>query len=108
MKKWLAIYLLWLGLVVTGIYYLTTLPRYQAPPIPANRDAKLWRRGEIMYKTRCTTCHNADPSKPGTVGPALRGVPEELIKERLSKGKSPMPAFPNLLWLTPSFYEYLR
>jgi hypothetical protein len=57
--------------------------------------------------TYCVVCHNADPSKDGTTGPALAGSSEELLKARvLSQGYPPgykpkrttktMPVYPQV------------
>lgn len=100
--------LAWAAAMGVGLYFLSSMPKYEVPQAPADRDAKLWNRGRVMYQARCTSCHNSNPDLHGSVGPALRGVPEELLRDRLSHGKGGMPAFPNLVWLAPSLREYLR
>ena len=40
-------------------------------------------QGRRVYMTYCVVCHNADPSKDGTNGPALAGSSEELLKTRV-------------------------
>lgn len=91
-----------------GVYALHKIPKYEPPAAPADRNAQLWNRGRIMYQARCITCHNSNPDLMGSVGPALRGVPEELLKDRFTNGKGGMPAFPHYVWLVPAFREYLR
>ena len=39
----------------------------------------LMERGKHYYKNVCTACHNGDPSKDGTLGPAVAGSDAELI-----------------------------
>ncbi len=64
-------------------------------------------RGERVYRNVCITCHNADPSKDGVVGPAVAGSSRELLEARVVRGEFPpgytpkqpggaMPAFPYL------------
>jgi mono/diheme cytochrome c family protein len=40
-------------------------------------------RGKKVYAANCIACHNADPTKPGPVGPALKGSSRELIEARV-------------------------
>lgn len=64
-------------------------------------------QGEVVYRTNCIACHNTDPSKDGSVGPAIAGSSKELLKARLVDGNYPagytpkrdshlMPQFPYL------------
>lgn len=75
---------------------------------PISANVQLWNKGRIVYRMRCISCHNADPNLKGSVGPALRGVSEELLRDRLANGKLGMPAFPRLINLAPALREYLR
>lgn len=104
--KYLA--LIWIAAVCGLIYLYSSLPSYQEPVVPANVDAKLWRRGRVMYKARCTTCHNSNPDLAGSVGPKLRGVSEELLRERLANGKGAMPPQKSALRFATAFREYLK
>ena len=40
-------------------------------------------RGRKVYAANCIACHNVDPTKPGPVGPALKGSSRELIEARV-------------------------
>jgi mono/diheme cytochrome c family protein len=40
-------------------------------------------RGRSIYVSNCTACHNTDPRKEGSVGPALTGSSKELIEARV-------------------------
>jgi len=64
-------------------------------------------RGGRVYKVNCIACHNADPSLPGAVGPAIKGSSRELIEARVLRAGYPpgytpqrqskiMPAMPHL------------
>lgn len=64
-------------------------------------------RGRRAYMTYCVVCHNADPTKDGTTGPALAGSSRELLEARvLSQNYPPgykpkrtthtMPAYPQV------------
>jgi len=45
--------------------------------------------GRKLFITNCIACHSADPTRDGTVGPALRGTPFNVLKTKLIEGKYP-------------------
>ncbi|HTO55053.1 MAG TPA: cytochrome c [Myxococcota bacterium] len=45
--------------------------------------------GRRAYAANCTACHNPDPSKVGSVGPALAGSPPELVRARVLRAEYP-------------------
>lgn len=64
-------------------------------------------RGRQVYLSVCTACHNADPNKDGSVGPANAGASRELLEAKILRGEYPpgytpkrpsavMPRFENL------------
>lgn len=64
-------------------------------------------RGRAVYLSICTACHNADPAREGSQGPAVAGSSLELLRAKvLGRGYPPgytpkrnsalMPAFPQL------------
>jgi mono/diheme cytochrome c family protein len=64
-------------------------------------------RGRRVYLNLCTACHNADPARPGSIGPEIAGSPRVLLEGKLLKGIYPpgytpkrttqaMPRFENL------------
>lgn len=83
----------------------TAPPPAAAPvPTPAAGDAA---RGRQVYLSVCTACHNADPTRDGSVGPASAGASRELLEAKLLRGEYPpgyvpkrpsriMPQFQNL------------
>jgi mono/diheme cytochrome c family protein len=58
---------------------------------PKNSSAPpdLAQRGKDVYIANCIACHNADPSKAGTIGPAVKGSSLELIKARVLSASYP-------------------
>jgi mono/diheme cytochrome c family protein len=45
--------------------------------------------GAALYKTRCASCHNVNPTKPGSIGPDLTGSSLELITLKTQKRQYP-------------------
>ena len=79
-------------------------------------NAELGRR---VYLARCTACHNADPSRDGRVGPAIKGAPLELVRTRVlwaayppgyapKRGTRIMPPQPDLVSRIGDLAAYLR
>lgn len=50
-------------------------------------------RGEAIYRSACITCHAADPTQDGNIGPAIAGSSEQLLRLKLAKGAYP-PGYP--------------
>ncbi len=76
-------------------------------------------RGKIVYQTNCIACHNTDPSKPGTLGPEIKGSPLELIEARVMRKEYPagytpkrqtqlMTPLPQLKEDIPALHAYLN
>ena len=77
-----------------------------------------WQRGRGVYLANCIACHNSDPSKDGSIGPAIAGSSKELLEARVLstsyppnyKPKRPtkvMPQFPFLKEELPYLAAYL-
>ncbi len=49
----------------------------------------LVQKGYAVYKTNCIACHNVDPNKDGSLGPAIKGASLELLSKRILEGKYP-------------------
>ncbi len=73
----------------------------------------------MTYMANCMACHNADPAKAGTVGPAIKGSPRELVEARVLRAQYPpgyapkretklMIAMPQLADRIDDLAEYLR
>lgn len=46
-------------------------------------------RGRQVYRAQCLACHNSDPSKNGSLGPAVKGSSRELLEARILRGAYP-------------------
>jgi mono/diheme cytochrome c family protein len=77
-----------------------------------------WLRGRGVYLANCVACHSNDPSKDGSIGPAIAGSSKELHEARVLstnyppnyKPKRPtkvMPQFPFLKEDLPYLAAYL-
>jgi mono/diheme cytochrome c family protein len=76
-------------------------------------------RGRRAYVANCLACHNADPSKEGTLGPAVAGSSLALVDARVMRAEYPpgytpkrpsalMPAQPFLKADIPDLAAYLE
>jgi mono/diheme cytochrome c family protein len=76
-------------------------------------------RGRQVYLGLCTACHNADPAKDGTAGPAIAGSSRELLEARVVHGGYPpgytpkrpsqiMPRFPQLAGEIDALHAFLN
>jgi mono/diheme cytochrome c family protein len=74
--------------------------------------------GRSAYLANCIACHNADPTKDGSVGPAIAGSSPELVEARVTRAAYPpgytpkrttqlMPAQPFLKDMVPNLAAYL-
>lgn len=50
---------------------------------------QLQAKGQTLFQMQCIACHNADPRKPGTVGPAIWGSSRELLAAKVLRGEYP-------------------
>jgi mono/diheme cytochrome c family protein len=75
-------------------------------------------RGRRAYVANCTACHNPDPTKEGTIGPAVAGSSLALVEARVLRAEYPpgytpkrpsalMPAQPYLKKDVPDLAAYL-
>ncbi|MEQ1665532.1 MAG: cytochrome c [Bdellovibrionales bacterium] len=58
--------------------------------ITQNSAAELLLRGKMVYMTRCIACHNADPKKPGAIGPEIFRSSRALIEARVLRAGYPV------------------
>ena len=47
------------------------------------------QRGKQVYLANCILCHNPDPTKPGSQGPAIAGSSRELVEARVVRAAYP-------------------
>jgi mono/diheme cytochrome c family protein len=45
--------------------------------------------GRAMYLSHCIACHNVNPAQDGSLGPAIKGSPLELVQARVLRGEYP-------------------
>jgi mono/diheme cytochrome c family protein len=75
--------------------------------------------GRRAYVANCIACHNADPAKEGTLGPAIAGSSKTLVEARVMRAEYPpgytpkrdsslMPAQPFLKNDVPDLAAYLE
>lgn len=79
----------------------------------------LAKRGKSVYISNCIACHNMDPSKDGSIGPANAGSSLELLQARILKASYPpgykpkrtttaMPELPHLEPDIKAIHAYLN
>ena len=66
--------------MVLGVLGLACQPSVGETP------AELGRRA---YVANCTACHHLDPTKDGTIGPAVAGSPLALVEARVLRAEYP-------------------
>lgn len=77
------------------------------------------QEGKRIYTTTCMKCHNANPHKPGSIGPDLYSTPKEVFATKIVHGMYPegytpkrktrvMPKFKNLEGKVDSIHEYVK
>ena len=65
------------------------------------------KKGRKVYFVHCASCHNHNPKKPGSIGPAVYGVSIDVLTQKIVSGKYPenyrpkrtskiMPSMPHL------------
>ncbi len=75
--------------------------------------------GKQIYTSVCMKCHNANPSKPGSIGPDLYTTPLAVFKTKVVTGTYPagykpkrktriMPKFHHLTTKVNLVYNYIR
>lgn len=53
-----------------------------------NADPKV-TAGRGLFLSHCISCHNVDPARDGSLGPAIKGSSLELIRARVLHGEYP-------------------
>ena len=76
-------------------------------------------KGKAVYYANCTSCHNYNPKKAGSVGPDIYGSSIELLKNKVLYGKYPknyqpkriigvMPLYPHLNKQISNLHAFLN
>ena len=79
----------------------------------------LAEKGKAVYFANCTTCHNSDPHRPGTLGPDVWGSSLALLEARILRAEYPpgydskrkskaMVALPHLRGDIPAIHAFLN
>ena len=95
---------------------LTALAFLFAPAVGFAGDAA---KGKDAYVANCTSCHNRDPSKVGSTGPAITGSSPALLEAKILRRSYPpgyvpkrkstaMPEYLRLKQAIPHFAAYLQ
>ena len=50
--------------------------------------------GKQIYTANCIRCHNANPAKPGVIGPELKTTPENVFHGKITQGIYPKDYIP--------------
>lgn len=77
------------------------------------------KKGKFLYFANCIACHNTDPTKAGSVGPAISDSSKELLTLKITQGTYPagyqpkrttklMPPLPNLKAGIPFLHAFLN
>lgn len=85
---------------------------------PSGRESPV-ELGRRAYVANCIACHNTDPAKEGTIGPAISGSSLALVEARVLRAEYPpgytpkrasalMPAQPFLKSAVPDLAAYLE
>jgi quinoprotein glucose dehydrogenase len=82
----------------SGLLYVNSNEMAWAVELAENKADP--QSGKGIYQSQCTICHRDDMKGSPPLFPSLVGVrdrmTQEMIRERIEKGKGRMPAFPNL------------
>jgi mono/diheme cytochrome c family protein len=104
---------------LTLAFALAACSKKSSPPPPANlTPEQMIERGKAIYAANCLACHNVDPSRDGSAGPAVAGATLELLEAKMLRSQYPagykpkretsaMPAMPHLKNEIPSLAAYL-
>ena len=76
-------------------------------------------KGKSVYYANCTSCHNYNPKKVGSIGPDIYGSSIELLKNKVLYGKYPknyqpkraigvMPLYPHLNKQISNLHAFLN
>ena len=76
-------------------------------------------KGKVVYYANCTSCHNYNPKKPGSIGPEIYGSSIELLTNKILYGKYPesyqakrtsgiMPLLPHLNQQISNIHAFLN
>jgi len=59
------------------------------PSEPLSPEEKKLKQGQALYRTLCTSCHNIDPTREGSIGPTVADASLELLTAKVLHGTYP-------------------
>jgi mono/diheme cytochrome c family protein len=94
-------------------------PAPAAPTAKASPRMGSAEKGKQVWLGQCVACHNPDPARDGTLGPAVKGASPALLEARVVRGEYPpgyqpkrptkvMPPRPDLASSVPDLAAYLQ
>jgi mono/diheme cytochrome c family protein len=89
------------------VVLLSGCSKNSEPDATASRKADPVR-GRRIYVANCTTCHNADPAKEGSIGPAIQGSSQTLLQAKILTGRYPHGYTPKRKTSSMPLYTYLK
>lgn len=112
MKK----FLFWKGVLISLPFLLISCTKNKVEEKPLS---DLANKGKLVYLSTCIACHHVDPTKDGSIGPAVANSSLELITARIMKASYPpgykpkrtttaMPEFPHLEPDIKALHAYLN
>ena len=77
------------------------------------------KKGRSVYFVHCASCHNHNPKKPGSIGPAVYGASIDVLTQKIVSGKYPenyrpkrpskiMPSMPHLNKEISNLYAFIN
>lgn len=105
--------------ILSGLLLFSCTKKQEVPAGSELTPAQSIERGKSVYNLNCTACHNADPAKDGSTGPAIANSTKELLETRVLKATYPpdykpkrdtkqMPALPHLEKEIPALTSFLN
>lgn len=76
--------------LLAGIFASVSGCTKPVPTPSSDPQADLVNKGRKAYVSHCIACHNIDPRKDGSIGPALFGSSLELLELKVLKGEYPV------------------
>lgn len=65
------------------------------------------REGKRIYQNVCIACHNGNPNRDGSPGPAIAGASRELLEARVIRGEYPPGYTPKRPTAAMPRFDYL-
>jgi mono/diheme cytochrome c family protein len=70
-------------MILLGFFFLCLTTKQSQARTPSET------RGKMVYQSHCTSCHHSQPDRNGSLGPAVVGSSQELLRARILEGTYP-------------------